>query len=88
MNDTGTIAAEIPVSQEPSARLIQWQRITLILLIVGYAGYYICRSNLSVATPLLIRVWRAGAEQKGYWSHRFLGNSRLRFWQVCRRFTF
>ncbi len=31
------------------------QQILLIgLLLVGYSGYYLCRSNLSIATPLLI----------------------------------
>jgi OPA family glycerol-3-phosphate transporter-like MFS transporter len=32
----------------------RWQAITLLSLVVGYAGYYVCRSNLSVATPLLL----------------------------------
>jgi OPA family glycerol-3-phosphate transporter-like MFS transporter len=32
-----------------------WQQITLATLFVGYAGYYICRSNLSVATPLILQ---------------------------------
>lgn len=32
----------------------KWQRITLITLLTGYAGYYVCRSNLSVAGPLLL----------------------------------
>jgi OPA family glycerol-3-phosphate transporter-like MFS transporter len=36
------------------ARTARWQRITLATLFVGYAGYYVCRSNLSVATPLLL----------------------------------
>ena len=31
-----------------------WRRITLMTLLVGYAGYYVCRSNLSVAGPLLL----------------------------------
>lgn len=35
--------------------LRDWQRLTVILLFVGYAGYYACRSNLSVCTPLLIK---------------------------------
>lgn len=34
-------------------RWTRWQLITLASLTVGYAGYYICRSNLSVASPLL-----------------------------------
>jgi OPA family glycerol-3-phosphate transporter-like MFS transporter len=32
----------------------RWRRITLLTLVTGYAGYYVCRSNLSVATPLLL----------------------------------
>jgi sugar phosphate permease len=34
--------------------LIRWQATTIVLLIVGYAGYYLCRSNFSVALPLII----------------------------------
>ena len=37
--------------QPPRSR--QW--LTVALLTVGYAGYYLCRSDLSVAMPLLIR---------------------------------
>jgi OPA family glycerol-3-phosphate transporter-like MFS transporter len=32
----------------------RWQGITLATLFTGYAGYYLCRSNLAVATPLLL----------------------------------
>ncbi|MFB6247186.1 MAG: MFS transporter, partial [Salinibacter sp.] len=35
----------------------RWQGITLFSLVVGYAGYYVCRSNLSVATPLLLEAF-------------------------------
>jgi OPA family glycerol-3-phosphate transporter-like MFS transporter len=35
-------------------RLIQWQTLTVALLVTGYAGYYLCRSNLSVCMPLII----------------------------------
>jgi len=35
------------------ARLRRWQRATLATLVVGYAGYYFCRSNFSVALPLI-----------------------------------
>ena len=38
----------------PDARTRTWRRITLVTLFVGYAGYYICRQNLSVASNLLI----------------------------------
>jgi OPA family glycerol-3-phosphate transporter-like MFS transporter len=35
-------------------RLNRWQGITLASLFVGYTGYYVCRSNLSVAAPILL----------------------------------
>ncbi|HYD50907.1 MAG TPA: MFS transporter, partial [Terriglobales bacterium] len=38
-----------------SERLVRWQLITVVLLVTGYAGYYLCRSNLSVAMPYIIR---------------------------------
>jgi OPA family glycerol-3-phosphate transporter-like MFS transporter len=31
-----------------------WRVLTVSLLVVGYSGYYLCRSDLSVALPLLI----------------------------------
>ena len=31
-----------------AGRLRFWQRLTLSLMVLGYAGYYLCRSNLSV----------------------------------------
>ena len=34
--------------------LSRWQWTTVVTLTVGYAGYYFCRSNFSVATPLLL----------------------------------
>jgi OPA family glycerol-3-phosphate transporter-like MFS transporter len=36
-------------------RLARWQTINLALLVVGYSGYYLCRSNLSVTLPLIIQ---------------------------------
>ena len=36
-------------------RLLHWQSLTVALLVVGYAGYYLCRSDLSVALPLIIQ---------------------------------
>ena len=35
-------------------RLRRWQAVTGAALLLGYMGYYVCRSNLSVATPALI----------------------------------
>jgi len=40
------------VNSTPSLK--RWQWITAGSLFSGYAAYYICRSNLSVATPLLL----------------------------------
>jgi OPA family glycerol-3-phosphate transporter-like MFS transporter len=37
-----------------SRRLARWQTLNVALLIAGYSGYYLCRSNLSVTMPLLI----------------------------------
>jgi len=36
-------------------RLVLWQILIVTLLMTGYAGFYICRSNFSVALPLIIR---------------------------------
>lgn len=36
------------------SRFTVWQVSTAALLALGYAGYYLCRSDLSVAMPLLI----------------------------------
>ena len=38
----------------PETRLRRWQAVTVATLFAGYAGYYVCRSNLSVAGPLLL----------------------------------
>ncbi|MGL4422001.1 MAG: MFS transporter [Gemmataceae bacterium] len=37
-----------------AARLRRWQLLTTSILFIGYAGYYVTRSNLSVASPLLL----------------------------------
>jgi len=36
-------------------RLLAWQILIVTLLMTGYAGFYICRSNFSVTLPLIIR---------------------------------
>lgn len=40
--------------QGAAARLARRRAATVTLLFAGYAGYYICRANLSVSAPLLI----------------------------------
>jgi sugar phosphate permease len=41
-------------SQQP-AGITRWHVLTITLLVLGYSGYYFCRSDLSVVMPLLIR---------------------------------
>ncbi len=33
----------------------KWPLATILLLLVGYTGYYFCRSDLSVVTPLILK---------------------------------
>src|SRR5579862_2102147 len=35
-------------------RLGRWRALTIALIVTGYAGYYLCRSDFAVAMPLLI----------------------------------
>lgn len=35
------------------SRLFSWQLLTVLLMLFGYSGYYLCRSNFSVALPLI-----------------------------------
>ncbi|RDC61842.1 hypothetical protein AHMF7616_00431 [Adhaeribacter pallidiroseus] len=44
--------------------LSQWQTATAISLFVGYSGYYLCRSNLAIATPLIIQEYAAAGLNK------------------------
>src|SRR6185295_10486580 len=43
----------------PSKRLRRYQTQTLALLVVGYSGYYLCRSNFSVTLPLILSEFAA-----------------------------
>ena len=36
------------------SHLAKWQTVNVALLVAGYAGYYLCRSNLSVTMPLIM----------------------------------
>ena len=50
------IAEPSIASEHPSSgRLTPWHRATIVLLAVGYSGYYFCRSNLAVVLPELIQ---------------------------------
>ncbi len=55
------MAAKSPVLDAPMqveatipGGLEKWRVLTVALLVTGYAGYYLCRSNLAVVIPLLI----------------------------------
>jgi len=47
---TGCVQASVP---EADPLVVRWRTVTVALLVLGYAGYYLCRSDLSVAMPLL-----------------------------------
>jgi sugar phosphate permease len=42
------------LEEKPPPRLRRWRTLTVTLLVFGYAGYYLCRSNFSVTLPLII----------------------------------
>jgi len=52
-SSTGSVTAAAPDIQT-RARFRRRQGLTLGLLVVGYAGYYLCRSHLSVTLPMII----------------------------------
>lgn len=55
MTTAQSSGTEKPSFEDAAARqrLARWQAITLMTLLVGYAGYYVCRSNFSVlASPI------------------------------------
>lgn len=43
--------------------LTRWQWTTLATLTIGYAGYYFCRSNFSVAAPLLLEEFEGSIDK-------------------------
>src|SRR5579872_6308542 len=42
------------VAARPRKNIAVWQALTITLLIAGYSGYYLCRSDLSVTLPMII----------------------------------
>ena len=55
----GTVA----VAESPAVR--RQRAATIAALVIGYAGYYLCRSNLSVAAPLIVAdLGGAGIDEK------------------------
>ncbi len=55
--------AESLAAAEP-IKLTKWQKITIAMLVLGYAGYYLCRVHLSVSTPSLIEDHALGLTKK------------------------
>ena len=45
--------------------LARWQAVTITMLVLGYAGYYLCRSDYSVALPLIIKDLRSRGLPEG-----------------------
>jgi sugar phosphate permease len=52
--DSPSLQAADPASPS-DANFTRWHLLTISLLVLGYSGYYFCRSDLSVVLPLLIR---------------------------------
>lgn len=42
-------------ASRPTRSLLHWQIQTTICLFAGYSAYYVCRSNLAIVAPLLLR---------------------------------
>jgi len=54
-SQTQALAGHLPIEPSPPARNSSgWHLATILLLGLGYSGYYFCRSNLSVVLPDLI----------------------------------
>ena len=49
-----SISTVSPETQNSGRNLARWQGVTIVLLFFGYAGYYLCRSDLSVTLPQII----------------------------------
>ena len=58
-------ASSLDSGDASARRLRRRQSLVLILLFSGYAAYYFCRANLSVATPLIADELHAGGMDRG-----------------------
>ena len=54
MTSNAGLAPAIARNPHTTQRFRGWQALTLGLLIIGYGGYYVCRSDLSVTLPMII----------------------------------
>ncbi|MDG3006516.1 MFS transporter [Paludisphaera mucosa] len=53
MSDTPTAPEPTPTEAPASSRLVRHQFATVALLAAGYTGYYFCRSNFPVCSPMI-----------------------------------
>lgn len=68
-----TEAATIPQAAKPTQRITAWHVSTVALLALGYSAYYFCRSDFSVALPLIL------AEQVRHGANAHIAEIRLGF---------
>ena len=52
------------------SRFRNWQIVMIALMVVGYSGYYLCRSNFSVSLPSIIEELAARHANLGVTSGR------------------
>ncbi len=55
-----------PPDPDERARLRRWQAVTVATLFVGYAGYYVCRSVLPVASTGMMNDPASGIDEVAY----------------------
>ncbi len=51
---------------DEAARLRRWQAVTVVTLFTGYAGYYVCRSVLPVASNGMMNDPASGIDELAY----------------------
>ena len=56
-------ATAIPLKNKVNRQEL-WTNLTIFVLFIGYTGYYLCRSNLSVAAPLIIKEFSSSGLDK------------------------
>lgn len=54
------------MSPDEAARLRRWQTVTVATLFTGYAGYYVCRTVLAVASTGMMNDPESGIDEVGY----------------------